>query len=391
VAVSEGVGAHRRAPTKFPPVHLYLHVPFCARRCSYCDFAIAVRKQVPSRAYGDAVLREWDGWQDHPAWTSGGEIETIYFGGGTPSLLDPAELERILDSIRRRPTVEGVEITMEANPDDVTPEHARRWRGMGCNRVSLGVQSFDPAVLTWMHRTHTADDVPRAVATLREAGFANISLDLIFALPPELGRDWSRDLAQAFELNPEHLSLYGLTVEERTPIARWMARGETSRSDDETYAREFLAADVALRAHGFEHYEVSNAARPGYRSLHNSAYWRRRPFIGLGPSAHSGFGNQRQWNVREWSAYQAAMNDGDSAVDGREQLDAEALALEDLYLGLRTREGVVATTIPASVLNSWVVEGWAINDGERTCLTPEGWLRLDALAALDLTHVRTTH
>ena len=373
-------------------MHLYLHVPFCARRCSYCDFAIAVRRQVPSRAYGDAVVREWDGWQGHPAWTGGGEIETIYFGGGTPSLLEPDQLARILDSIRgRRPTVEGIEITMEANPDDVAPARARQWRGMGFNRVSLGVQSFDPAVLSWMHRTHTADDVPRAVATLREAGFTNISFDLIFALPPELGRDWSRDLARAFELNPEHLSLYGLTVEDRTPLARWMARGETSRSDDETYAREFLAADAALRAHGFEHYEVSNAARPGYRSRHNSAYWRRRPFIGLGPSAHSGFDNQRQWNLREWSAYQVAMNRGDSAVEGREQLATEALALEDLYLGLRTREGVVATTIPSSVLNSWVVEGWAIEDGERARLTPEGWLRLDALAALDLAHVRTTH
>jgi oxygen-independent coproporphyrinogen-3 oxidase len=373
-------------------VHLYFHIPFCARRCSYCDFAIAVRKQVPSRSYADAVLREWSLWQDHPAWETGSSVETIYFGGGTPSLLDPAELARILEAVRaRRSVAPDGEITIEANPDDVTPDNARWWRELGINRISLGVQSFDPAVLTWMHRTHTADDVPRSIAVLRDQGFANISLDLIFALPPELERDWSHDLEQAMALTPEHLSFYGLTVEERTPLARWLARGETSRSDDETYAREFLAADAALAVHGYQHYEVSNASRPGFRSRHNSAYWRRRPFIGLGPSAHSGFGNQRQWNIREWTAYEAAVRSGGSPVEGLEHLDAAAVALEDLYLGLRVREGIAEEKLPASAVTSWMAEGWALREGGRIRLTPEGWLRLDALAALDSGHVRTAH
>ena len=367
---------------RFPLVHLYLHIPFCARRCSYCDFAIAVRRRVPSREYADAVIREWDAWQDHPAWGLSAEIETIYLGGGTPSLLDPVELERILHAIRdRRPVAPDAEITLEANPDDVTAEPARRWRSLGFNRVSIGVQSFDPAVLSWMHRAHTAADVPRAVAALRDAGFANLSLDLIFALPPQLGRDWSRDLDLALGLGLEHLSLYGLTVEERTPLARWLARGEASRPDDEVYAAEFLAADAALRAHGFEHYEVSNAAKPGFRSRHNSAYWRRRPFIGLGPSAHSGFGNQRRWNLREYTAYEAAVRGGASPVAGLETLDSEAIALEDLYLGLRVREGVAEQTIPPAVVTSWLAEGWAQREGGRIQLTPEGWLRLDALVA----------
>ena len=369
-------------------MHLYLHVPFCARRCSYCDFAIAVRRQVPSRAYADALLKEWSLWQDHPVWTLGEEIDTIYFGGGTPSLLDPDALECVLEGIRKaRPVTPSAELTIEANPDDVTSEKARRWRRMGINRVSLGVQSFDPAVLTWMHRTHTVADVPDAVTTLRGQGFDNVSLDLIFALPPELGRDWSRDVNQALALSPEHLSLYGLTVEERTPLARWMARGEASRSDDETYAREFLEADAALTAHGYQHYEVSNAAKPGFRSRHNSAYWQRRPFIGLGPSAHSGFAGQRQWNIREWSAYQALVGQGHSPTETVENLDPEAVALEDLYLGLRVREGVDSDTLPPSIVNSWITEGWAVRDGARLRLTPEGWLRLDALAALDLRHV----
>jgi oxygen-independent coproporphyrinogen III oxidase len=361
-------------------VHLYIHVPFCARRCSYCDFAIAVRRQVPSREYSDALLREWHRWQDHPAWRLSSEIETIYFGGGTPSLLDPAELEHILTAIRtQRAVAPDAECTIEVNPDDVTAERARLWNSYGINRISLGVQSFHPAVLAWMHRTHSAEDVPRAVAVLREAGFSNISLDLIFALPAQLGRDWSRDLECAMALEPEHLSLYGLTVEERTPLARWLARGETTRSDDETYAREFLEADTALTGQGYEHYEVSSAAWPGRRSRHNSAYWRRRPFIGLGPSAHSGFGNQRQWNIREWSAYAAASREGQPVVEGMESLDPAAIALEDLYLGLRVREGIAPSRLPAETLSSWLAEGWATRMGENVRLTPEGWLRLDAL------------
>lgn len=363
-------------------MHLYLHIPFCARRCSYCDFAIAVRKQVPSRAYADAVLREWTMWQGHAAWDQGNEIETIYFGGGTPSLLDPLELSRILSGIlQHHPVNAQAELTIEVNPDDVTPEHARLWRSLGINRISLGVQSFDPVVLAWMHRTHTVSDVPRAIGVLREQGFSNISLDLIYALPPDLGRDWAGDLDQAFALDPEHLSLYGLTVEERTPVARWVARGKTARSDDETYASEFLLADAALRDRGYEHYEISNAARPGFRSRHNSAYWRRRPFIGLGPSAHSGFGNERRWNIREWSAYEVALGQGLSAMEGCESLNPAAIALEDLYLGLRTSEGVAQSALPDGTVKSWLAAGWAVRSGDRITLSAEGWLRLDALVA----------
>jgi oxygen-independent coproporphyrinogen-3 oxidase len=371
-------------------VHLYLHVPFCARRCSYCDFAIAVRRQVPSRAYADAVLSEWSKWQGHHAWDLSREIETIYLGGGTPSLLDPRELDRILSGIRdRRVMVPGAELTIEVNPDDVSADRALAWQALGLNRVSLGVQSFDPAVLAWMHRTHAAEDVPRAFSILRDHGFSNISLDLIFALPPQLGRDWSRDLDQAMALHPEHFSLYGLTIEERTPLARWLARGESSRPDDEVYAREFLHADAVLGAAGYEHYEISNYAKPGHRSRHNSAYWRRRPFIGLGPSAHSGFGNERGWNIREWSAYELAVREGKPAMEGTETLDLEAVGLEDLYLGLRVREGVGEETLPPGSVSSWLTQGWAHRAGGRVSLTAEGFLRLDALVASVTTAGRT--
>ena len=363
-------------------MHLYLHVPFCARRCSYCDFAIAVRRQVPSAAYVDAVLREWAGWQSHEIWAESPRVESVYFGGGTPSRLEPGAIGRILDRIAAdRPVGPGAEVTLEANPDDVTAEAARAWRSGGVNRVSLGAQSFDPAVLDWMHRTHSAEQVGRAVGTLREAGIAGLSIDLIFGLPGALGRDWGADLERAVALRPDHLSLYGLTVEDHTPLARWAARGEMYPVDEDRYAAEFLEADRILGAVGYEHYEVSNYSLPGRRARHNSAYWRRAPFIGMGPSAHSGWGTTRRWNLREWAAYERAMAAGSSLVAGTERLDDSAVELEELYLGLRTAEGVPAQRLPPDTTAAWSDSGWATVSGGAFRLTVEGWLRLDALTA----------
>ncbi len=364
-----------------PRVHLYIHVPFCARRCSYCDFAIAVRREVPSADFTQAVLAEWRGWQNHAAWGGSPVLDTIYFGGGTPSRLDPSAVAALLDAIRRdRPVASDAEITLEANPDDVSPAAARAWRSAGVNRVSLGVQSFDASVLAWMHRTHTADQVPLAVAMLRDAGITNLSLDLIFALPRSLERDWAADLDRALALDPEHLSLYGLTVEPHTPLGRWTARAQVRPLDDDAYASEFLTAVSRITDAGFHHYEVSNAARPGRRARHNSAYWRRAPFIGLGPSAHSGFAATRQWNLREWAAYQRAAAAGQPLMGGREVLGPEALRLEERYLGLRTSDGLPTGALPPEEVARWAAAGWA-TASDRVRLTPEGWLRLDALVA----------
>jgi putative oxygen-independent coproporphyrinogen III oxidase len=363
-------------------MHLYIHVPFCARRCSYCDFAIAVRRQVPSAAYVSAVLREWALWQRDPVWDGSPEIETVYFGGGTPSRLAADAIASLLKGVRRdRRVGPGAEVTLEANPDDVTAESATAWHDAGVNRVSLGVQSFDPRVLEWMHRTHTADQVPQAVELLRRAGIDNLSLDLIFGVPAQLERDWSFDLGAAFDLQPEHLSLYGLTVEPLTPLGRWAQRGEVAPLDEERYALEFLEAHAALESHGYQHYEVSNAARPGHRARHNSSYWTRVSFIGLGPAAHSGFGAERRWNVREWAQYERVIAAGQSPRESRELLDVEAIELEELYLGLRTTEGIARERVPGEDLDRWLTAGWARLDGARLILTPEGWLRLDALVA----------
>ncbi|HJS47395.1 MAG TPA: radical SAM family heme chaperone HemW [Gemmatimonadales bacterium] len=362
-------------------MHLYVHVPFCARRCSYCDFAIAVRREVPAADFTEAVLREWEGWQREPVW-DGGPLATVYFGGGTPSRLPPAAVATLLDRFAAvRGLAAGAEVTLEANPDDVTPAAAAAWRAAGVNRVSLGVQSFDPAVLRWMHRTHEAPQAAAAVDTLRAAGLGEISLDLIYGVPASLGRDWGADLEQALALAPSHLSCYGLTVEDRTPLARWIARGVAEAPPEGGQAEEFLQLHDVLASAGYDHYEVSNLSRPGHRARHNSAYWGRAPFIGLGPSAHSGFARERRWNLREWEAYRRAVASGGSAEAGRETLDQDAVRLERLYLGLRTAEGVPASLVPEGLAEDWEGLGWARRDGGAVRLTPRGWLLLDALVA----------
>ncbi len=378
--------------------HVYLHVPFCQRRCSYCDFSIAVRKHIPAREYVEAVLGELAAVRvaDHgrePGDYGGESLETIYLGGGTPSLLPPEAISALLtsffDTFRATSSRDALEVTLEANPEDVTLDHATAWRHAGINRVSLGAQSFDDRVLKWMHRSHDASRIGDAVQTLRAAGFDNISLDLIFALPSELERDWARDLDLAGDLLPAHLSVYGLTVEERTPLARWISRGATSAADDERYAEEYLLAHMRLADRGYHFYEVSNAARDGRRSRHNSAYWSGRAYLGLGPAAHSFDGRVRRWNRSAWESYRRAVSAGLPAVEAEEVLTEEQRELEGLYLALRTDAGVpvaaLGRPLPPSAAR-WVEQGWADVVDQRLVCRPEGWLRLDALIR-DLTSV----
>ena len=358
--------------------HAYLHIPFCARRCSYCDFAIAVRKVVPSDRYVHAVLAERDLREQREGWGSP-PLETLYLGGGTPSRLASDAVAPLVGAFR---LARGAEVTLEANPDDVTPAAARAWHMAGITRVSLGVQSFDDAVLRWMHRTHDAAEARRAVATLREAGIAEISLDLIFGLPGDLTRDFAYDLDAALALEPDHLSVYGLSVEPRTPLARWVDRGATRPAPDERYADEFLLAHARLTAAGFEHYEVSNYATPGRRARHNSAYWSGAAYVGLGPAAHGFDGESRRWNVGQWVEYERRLAMGEDPLEGIERLTDSERALESLYLGLRTAEGAVTTgrgdLVPAAVERA-VSAGWLEARGDRLVATPDGWLRLDAV------------
>ncbi len=316
-------------------------------------------------------------------------VDSIYLGGGTPSLLGPDGVARVIDLVADRyPPASNAEITIEVNPDDVDRASVAAWRAAGVNRVSLGVQSFDDRALAWMHRSHDAAAARRAGDDLRDGGIGNWSLDLIFSLSANLGRDWTRDVATAIALEPSHVSLYGLTVEPHTAIARWRNRGSPVEAPEEVYEREYLHAHDALAAAGYEHYEVSNFARPGARSRHNSGYWTGASYVGLGPAAHGFDGVERRWNEREYTAWTRRVCAGEDPVAGTEILSEENRVSERVYLGLRTSNGLVLCDEEQTHVQPWIDAGWGLTDGARLRLTPRGWLRLDALAS-SLTMIRS--
>lgn len=372
--------------------HAYVHVPFCARRCSYCDFSIAVRRVVPARAFADAIARELRVRRIAPQ-----VIDTLYLGGGTPSRLGADGVRWLLDEVRQTlTTAADAEVTLEANPEDITTEAVRAWQAAGVNRLSIGVQSFDDRVLAWMHRVHNGADATRAISIARDGGLDAFSLDLIFAVPSALERDWGRDLDAAIALRPDHVSLYGLTVESHTPVGRWRARGAMEESSEEDYEEQFLQARSALIGAGFEHYEVSNYARPARRAVHNSAYWRGVPYLGVGPSAHGFDGRERRWNTSAFAAWSSDVDAGRDPVEGAEVLTPANRVAETVYLGLRTSDGLEMSAAERQTVHAWFEAGWletvrpdvAEVDFARVRCTADGWLRLDRLAS-DLTALRS--
>ena len=367
--------------------HLYIHVPFCARRCVYCDFSIAVRPQVPAAEYLHALAAEWD--VRHASSTF--DVSTLYFGGGTPSRLG-SDVDRLLDLVKRRANLHpDAEVTLEANPDDVTAEHANAWRRAGINRVSLGVQSFDDATLRWMHRSHNAAQARDALRILRDAGIANVSIDLIFATPGTIARSWRQDLDAALGLELPHVSVYGLTVESHTPLGRWVGRSDVDEAPEDRFEQEFVQAHDALVGAGFEHYEVSNYGKPGMHSRHNWAYWTRSPYAGFGPSAHEFDGRTRRWNIApyvEWARTAISRRDTEA---GEETLASDQVEAEQTYLGLRTNSGVRMADEDIETFGPWIEANWATRDAAGMLrLTPLGWLRLDAIAS-SLTILRSRY
>jgi oxygen-independent coproporphyrinogen III oxidase len=372
------------------PRYLYIHVPFCARRCSYCDFAVEAVREAPTAAWLAAADAELRAVRAAEGWVEPLELETIYIGGGTPSLLGPGGMAAVRELLARhaRWHDDGVEWTAEANPESFTPETAAAWRAAGVTRVSLGAQTFHEPALRWMGRLHGVEGPGRAVAAARAAGIAAVSVDLIFGLPAGLGRDWVADLERALALEPDHVSLYGLTAEAATPLGRWVAEGRERLADEEQYAAEYLKAVELLCAAGFRHYEVSNFARPGAESRHNGAYWTGEPYLGIGPGAHSFLPPERRWNERDWRRYRMLLEAGMPAEAGRETLDAAAARLERAWLGLRTADGVAVPAAVRVLVAAWRERGWAepAGDRDRVRLTAAGWLLLDRLA-VDLARV----
>jgi oxygen-independent coproporphyrinogen-3 oxidase len=324
-----------------PVRHVYVHAPFCSRRCFYCDFAVTVRREADPEPWARALADELRWLESEGEWSLDDVLTTVFVGGGTPSLLGPramAALGRALGSARLQG--EELEWTSEANPESLTDEVAAGWRAAGVNRLSLGVQSFQEPVLRWMGRLHGAAGARSAVETARGAGFENLSVDLIFGLPPSLDRDWSADLEAVLEMGLPHVSLYGLTAETGTPLGRQVSEGRVHMPPDERYRAEFLEARERLMAAGFRHYEVSNFALPGFESRHNMAYWRGAPYLGLGNSSHSYLPPVRRWNTRDWEEYRDALAAGDTPVAEAEVVDGSSALMERVWLGLRTSEGL---------------------------------------------------
>lgn len=367
-----------------PVRSVYVHAPFCVRRCFYCDFAVQVRQTGDLPGWIEAVGGELAAVEAEGLFTLDERLDTLYVGGGTPSLLGEEAMWGLAGVLgEARLTGPGFEWTAEANPESLTAPLAGAWRAAGVNRLSLGVQTFHEPALRWMGRLHGPDGAVGAVHVARDQGIDNLSIDLIFGLPGHLGRPWSEDLERVLELDPPHVSLYGLSVESGTPLGRAVAEERERPVDEEQYREEFLEAASTLTGAGYEHYEVSNFAKPGMASRHNTAYWTGAPYLGLGNGAHSYAEPVRRWNVRDWAAYRDTLREGRTPEEGRETLDAAALRLERIWLGLRTSRGLATEGLPpraTALIAAWERAAWATSDAGRVRLSAEGWLLLDRLA-----------
>ncbi|HWS86535.1 MAG TPA: radical SAM family heme chaperone HemW [Pyrinomonadaceae bacterium] len=313
---------------------VYIHVPFCRSRCSYCDFATGAFEAALAAGYVGALAREIESFESEGARA---EVNTVYFGGGTPSLLTPSQVSRVLGAVRGKfETDADAEVTLEMNPGTVTPEHLLALREAGVNRASFGAQTFDDRELKRLGRTHTAADARRTFRDLRAAGFDNISLDLIAGLPRQTLARWERNLDEALALRPEHLSLYLLEVHEGTPLAEQIRQGRYATPDPDLAAEMYRVLVERARAAGYEQYEISNFCLPGRESRHNLKYWTGAPFYGFGNSAHSFDGRRTRWsNERDARAYVKLVEEKGSAVVFREELDERGAGAEALFLGLR--------------------------------------------------------
>ena len=371
------------------PFAFYVHVPFCTTRCGYCDFNTYTSDELGPGAsrstYADQVVAEVRlarrvlGDHDVP-------VSSVFVGGGTPTLLPPGDLGRILAAVRDEfGLVAGAEVTTEANPDSVTAASLEALRADGFTRMSFGMQSAAPHVLAVLERTHTPGRATAAVADARAAGFEHVNLDLIYATPGETEADFAASLSAAVGSGADHVSAYSLIVEDGTRLAARIRRGELPDVDDDVAADRYLQADAALTAAGLRWYEVSNWARPGGECRHNLAYWRGDDWWGAGPGAHSHVGGVRWWNVRHPVAYAARIAAGESPAQAREVLTAEDRRVEDVLLRVRLREGLplglltpTGLAVAARAVTDGLAEGPAYADG-RLVLTLRGRLLADAL------------
>ena len=356
VRAAPRTGPDEPRPVDTVPLSLYVHIPFCHTKCPYCDFNTyaGIEGQVPT--YVEALCGEilaWGGALDRP------RAITVFFGGGTPSYLPESRIAAITAAIRRAFRVDpSAEVTLEANPDDLTASKLHAYLDMGVDRLSMGVQSLDDRLLSVLGRRHSAGAAVDAFRMALQAGFDNVSIDLMYGLPHQSLEDWRSTLDEMLDLGPKHVSLYGLTLEGGTPMERWVQSGELPGPDPDLAADMYLAAEDSMGALGYRHYEISNWARPGYESRHNMTYWRNRPYLGVGPGAHSYLADLRFTNVRSPREYArrlaarprrpverggvAGRIGAMPAVDTVEPIDRRLEMAETMMLGLRLDTGIAA-------------------------------------------------
>ena len=377
-------------PQPFPG--LYIHVPFCRTKCPYCDFYSCTDLHFV-HDFTAALEKELLLYcESCPA------VDTVYLGGGTPTALPDDALAAIMAMVRSHVAVSpDAEITIEANPNDLSRERVAHLRSLGFNRLSIGVQSFDDKELHFLGRRHTADEARRSIDFAREAGFENISIDLMYALPGQSSDGWTATLEQALRFSPEHLSCYQLTIKEGTPFFDFHQMGAFQLCAEKAEAELFMATSAFLAERGYGHYEVSNFTRSEkFQARHNSKYWRHAPYLGLGPAAHSFDGRRRWWNVRSVEGYinklvavpdeaQVAWSEKTMPVEGFELLSDDQLRTEALMLGLRTRRGIALEQVlsfphASATLQRLQADGLLIVSGNRVTPTTHGLLVADSLA-----------
>ncbi len=372
-----------------PAAGLYLHLPFCSSVCPYCDFAVRVAKPARRRVFVDTLIEEI-GLNGATAL----EFDTVYLGGGTPSLLEAEDLGRILETARSTFRFRSAtRLYLEANPEDADADALAAWRELGFSTLSLGVQSFDDQALDFLGRRHTGDQARQAVERSLAAGFESVSVDLIYGLPGQSLEVWRQTVEEATALGPQHLSCYELTIHDKTGFGRRRARGQLRELPDASQAELFLLTHDRLRDAGYPAYEISNfASRPEHRSRHNMKYSDHTPYLGLGPSAHSFDGRRRWWTERTLPRWEARIRAGERAEAGRETLTDEQLATEALMLGLRTTDGVDLEVLERRydvdlaeknrpLIEDLVAQEQLRAEGARIIPTLGGWLVADRLAA----------
>lgn len=366
---------------------IYLHIPFCRQACYYCNFHFSTSTRYKGAMIAalkrELTLRE--------GYMGGAVIETIYFGGGTPSLLGVEELDELLGHIRACFLCgDDMEVTLEGNPDDLTLDYLRGVRSVGINRLSIGIQSLDDRVLASLNRAHSAQESMRCVADAREAGFTNFSVDLMYGLPARGAGAWEQELKEALRLRAPHISAYCLTIEPNTVFGHRRARGTFVPVTEEVEVAEFQKLKEQLGAHGYVHYEISNFCQPSHYAKHNTHYWERIPYLGVGPSAHSYDGETRQYNIADNKAYLAALS-RDEIPCRREVLSPRDHINEHIMLGLRTMWGCDTQwlfevygydlfKVSGSHIRWAIDRGLMVHEGKRLVLTAEGQLLADEIA-----------